>query len=258
MGVRECAREAARRCPAAPRASGAPLPPLRPYAVAARRCPAAGCRPSAARRACKPAWERAELWGWGGRGVGWGSHPPQAPATRHPPRPPPLTRVCVWGRRRVSAAQEDGAARSGSLLPRSLRRVAAQGGGRREPQELGERWRRGPWRAAWGGRGEGLGGGCGGRGPAHRRRAASPRRAAPALSPPGRPPPTPPPPPHPVAGWQDGVGRRQEPGSHGGRHAPRERPRHRSAGRPRRAAPRHPAAPPPRRVRPCVEPHPWL
>jgi len=85
VGVRECAREAARRCPAAPRAGGAPLAPLRPSAAAARRCPAAGCRPSAARRACKPAWERAELWRWGG-GVGaGGSHPPQAPATRHPP-----------------------------------------------------------------------------------------------------------------------------------------------------------------------------
>ena len=243
------------RCPAGEWCPAAAAAPLRRRGAPLPRCrlPALG-RP--ARMQAGMGASRAVAVG--GRGVGWGSHPPQAPATRHPPRPPPLTRVCVWGRRRVSAAQEDGAARSGSLLPRSLRRVAAQGGGRREPQELGERWRRGPWRAAWGGRGEGLGGGCGGRGPAHRRRAASPRRAAPALSPPGRPPPPPPPPPHPVAGWQDGVGRRQEPGSHGGRHAPRERPRHRSAGRPRRAAPRHPAAPPPRRVRPCVEPHPWL
>eukprot|EP00964_Phaeocystis_antarctica_P112649 scaffold76785_cov35-Phaeocystis_antarctica.AAC.2 len=74
------------------------------------------------------------------RGV-WGHPPPaRSPATAHPR---------VWGRRRVSAVEEDGAAPRGYGRPRSLRRAAAQGGGRREPQERGERWRRGPKREAW-------------------------------------------------------------------------------------------------------------
>jgi len=91
-----------------------------------------------------------------------------------------------------------------------------------------------------GGSGRGAGPGVGGRGPAHRRRAASPRRAAPALalSPPG-PPPPPLPSSLPVSVWRDGVGRRQGEKPHEGHQAPGERPRHRSAGRPRRAAPRH-------------------
>ena len=201
VGVRECAREAARRCPAAPRASGAPLPPLRPYAVAARRCPAAGCRPSAARRACKPAWERAELWRWGG-GVGaGGSHPPQAPATRHPParrRSP----ACVCGaaaasRQSKRTALHYAAYNGQTSCVESLLKAGADASLKDEVSDGAEG--RGGRREGVGARGQG--GGCGGRGPVHRRRAASLRRPAPGLLPPGRPPPPPPPPPSPS---QDG------------------------------------------------------
>ena len=66
-------------------------PPLPRRAAAS----AAGCRPSAARLACKPAGERAAVavWGaWGGLG---GSHPPQAHATHtHPPATAAHPRAC--------------------------------------------------------------------------------------------------------------------------------------------------------------------
>jgi len=245
VGVRKCAGEAARRCPRCmPRGRVvprwrrcAPPPPLR----AAAPLPAV---PALGRPARMQAGRGASgAVAVGGRGVGaGGSHPPQAPATR-PPRPPPLTRVCVWGRRRVSAVQEDGAALGGLLGPRSLRRVAAQGGGRREPQGQGERWRRGPRRASWGGSGRGSGRELGEG--ALLTGVAPPLRAAkPPPSPPrGRPPP-PLPSPLPVAAWRHGVGRRQAPGSHGGRQGPGEPHRLlRSAGRP--PPPLHRPMPPP-------------
>eukprot|EP00964_Phaeocystis_antarctica_P047297 scaffold27359_cov53-Phaeocystis_antarctica.AAC.4 len=53
--------------------------------------------------------------------------PPHRAATAARPR--------VWGRQRVSAGQPNGAALRGYPVPRFLRRVAAQGGGRREPQD---------------------------------------------------------------------------------------------------------------------------
>ena len=109
-------------------------PPLPRRAAAS----AAGCRPSAARLACKPAGERAAVavWGaWGGLG---GSHPPQAHATHtHPPAT--IAHPRVWVRRRVSAEQEDGATPGGYGRPDFLRPVAGRGEGRRVPQELGER-----------------------------------------------------------------------------------------------------------------------
>eukprot|EP00964_Phaeocystis_antarctica_P117504 scaffold81332_cov30-Phaeocystis_antarctica.AAC.1 len=81
------------------------------------------------------------VWGaWGGLE---GRHPPQAPAARPPAA---AAHPCVWGRRRVSAEQEDGAVVRGCQRPRSLRRVAAQGEGRHEPRGQGERWRIGPRR----------------------------------------------------------------------------------------------------------------
>ena len=153
----------------------APPPPRR----AAASLPAAGPRPPGS-HASRKGGER----GCGGaaRGVGWGFA--TASGTRHPPACPPAAHPRVWGRRRVSAAQVDGAARGGSQEPRSLRRVAAQGGGRREPRGRGERWRRGPRREAWGGRGEGLGLGWG-RGPAQAPRRLSTPPTATALCPRG-------------------------------------------------------------------------
>ena len=98
-------------------------------------------------------------------GAGWdgGSHPPQTPATRGA-SPACRRSPRVWGRRRVSAGQEDGAALGGLQKPPSLCRVAAQGGGRREPQGPGGRWSRGSRRGRRGGSGVGAGGGGGGGG----------------------------------------------------------------------------------------------
>ena len=90
--------EAARRCPAASRAGGAPLVPLRPSAATPRRRPAAGCRPLAARLAYKPAGGASgavAVGAWGGLEV---SLSPQTSAARRPARrrspacvgPPPL------------------------------------------------------------------------------------------------------------------------------------------------------------------------
>ena len=183
----------------------------------------------------------------GGAGWAWGLHPPQAPAARPPTA---ATHPRAWGRHRVSADEVYGAAQGGFQRPSSLRCVAAQDGGRREPQDHGEQWRRGPRREAWGvgARGEaGLG-----EGPfAGAACAASPRRPSPRHptppSPPGRstpPQPSPLPVAAPVAGWPDGVGPRQrwtQPDQvvrwnfgprqpDGDRQAPGERPRYRRVG----------------------------
>eukprot|EP00964_Phaeocystis_antarctica_P002793 scaffold1478_cov36-Phaeocystis_antarctica.AAC.1 len=71
----------------------------------------------------------------GGVRLGLGLLPLQAPAA-HPRTAAAHPRE--WGRRRVSAGQGHGTALGGCARLPSLRRIAAQGGGRRD-QEQGER-----------------------------------------------------------------------------------------------------------------------
>ena len=110
----------------------------------------------------------------GGAGWAWGLHPPQAPAARPPTA---ATHPRAWGRHRVSADEVYGAAQGGFQRPSSLRCVAAQDGGRREPQDHGEAQR--AEEGGVGGWGEGRSGVGGG---ALRRRCMR-RLSAPPLAP---------------------------------------------------------------------------
>ena len=108
--------EAAPRCPAAPRAGGAPLPPPRRRAALPPRCRLPAL-------AFKPVGERVGLCGGGGAGLAGGLRPPQAPAT-HPPAVAAHPRVCgaaAASRHRSRGRRRCASRLNGATLPASSR-----------------------------------------------------------------------------------------------------------------------------------------
>jgi hypothetical protein len=184
----------------------APPPPRRPAAP----LPAAGPRP--------PGSHGSGAVAVGGAGCGLGgrtrlrySPPARPPAAAHP-------RVCACG-----------AAAASRQRKRTALHKAAFGGRAPCVESLLKAGADASLKNGVSDGAEGLGGRRGGGGPGPCSQA--PRR----LSAPPSPPPLSPP--RAAAEWRHGVGRRQEAEAHGGHQAPGERPRHRRAGRPRRATP---------------------